>query len=399
MPECDISDKGNQLQEQRREKVIKMHSQSLWLCSSMSTSRLCRVWLVECGSVVLLMGIVVTMAFSVSATAVLSEVWSKEWKTLLLSLQVGQSSLDQVCLLGVYLSVLFSLYLVPLAMYSPCIRDSGTLGPKPTLLGHRGAPMLAPENTLMSFESAVEAGVDGLETDVTISADGVPFVMHDLTLQRTTNVEEWDPFGTVSSLSPEQRALAGNQTVPSLAEVLDVANRAGRTVLFDLRQPPPGHPYRDNYLNITLDLIHTNINSSQARVLWLPSDQREEIQQVDPELQQTAGQTASIQELQNNHITTLNLHYSTMSLQHISKYRSVNISVNLYVVNQPWLYSLAWWRERGLHFWSGSRQTHETGPYSKFRTDPMESGWGRWNPFHSESPTRTLISLPMGLNP
>lgn len=38
------------------------------------------------------MGIVVTMAFSVSATAVLSEVWSKEWKTLLLSLQVGQSS-------------------------------------------------------------------------------------------------------------------------------------------------------------------------------------------------------------------------------------------------------------------------------------------------------------------
>uniref|UniRef100_A0A8K9VBE5 Glycerophosphodiester phosphodiesterase domain containing 4a n=1 Tax=Oncorhynchus mykiss TaxID=8022 RepID=A0A8K9VBE5_ONCMY len=270
-----------------------------------------------------------------------------------------------------WLLALFSLYLVPLAMYSPCIREAGTLGPKPTLLGHRGAPMLAPENTLMSFERAVEAGVDGFETDVTISADGVPFVMHDLTLQRTTNVEEvfpnrthtpaalftwsdvqqlnagawflsWDPFGTVFSLSPEQRELAANQMVPSLEEVLDVANRTGRTVLFDLRQPPPGHPYRDNYLNITLDLIHTHINSSQARVLWLPSDQRGEIQQVDPELQQTAGQTASIQELQDNHITTLNLHYSTMSLQHISKYRSVNISVNLYVVNQPWLYSLAW---------------------------------------------------------
>ena len=56
--------------------------------------------------------------------------------------------------------------------------------------------------------------------------------------------------------------------VPSLEEVLDVANRTGRTVLFDLRQPPPGHPYRDNYLNITLDLIHTRINSSQARV-WM----------------------------------------------------------------------------------------------------------------------------------
>uniref|UniRef100_A0A8C7FGM7 Glycerophosphodiester phosphodiesterase domain containing 4 n=1 Tax=Oncorhynchus kisutch TaxID=8019 RepID=A0A8C7FGM7_ONCKI len=301
--------------------------------------------------------------------------WLAHSLALLLSmaLALSLSLVHQVCLLGVYLGVFFSLYLVPLAMYSPCIREAGTLGPKPTLLGHRGAPMLAPENTLMSFESAVEAGVDGLETDITISADGVPFVMHDLTLQRTTNVEEvfpnrthtpaalftwsdvqqlnagawflsvrtlWDPFGTVSSLSPEQRALAANQTVPSLAEVLGVANRTGRTVLFDLRQPPPGHPYRDNYLNITLDLIHTHINSSQ--VLWLPSDQRGEIQQVDPELQQTAGQTASIQELQDNHITSLNLHYSTMSLQHISKYRSVNISVNLYVVNQPWLYSLAW---------------------------------------------------------
>ncbi|XP_010868282.1 glycerophosphodiester phosphodiesterase domain-containing protein 5 isoform X1 [Esox lucius] len=450
------------------------------------------------------MGIVVTLAFSVSAMAVLSEVWSTEWKTLLLSLQVTAPFLHvggvsfmtllswpialyffrmnkrvrQACLLSVYIVALFSFYLVPLAMYSPCIRADGTLGPKPTLLGHRGAPMLAPENTLMSFESALEAGVDGLKTDVTISADGVPFVMHDLTLQRTTNVEEvfpnrthvpaalftwadiqqlnagaWflsrDPFGTVSSLSPEQRAQAANQTVPSLADVLNLASQAGKTVLFDLRQPPPGHPHRDNYLNITLDLIHTHINSSQ--VLWLPSEQREKIQQMDPELQQTAGQSASIEELHNNHITTLNLHYSTMSLQQISKYRPVNISVNLYVVNEPWLYSVAWcsgassvttnnlllrdvhtplllvspgqysllwvltdlvsaaliiclfifhwWRERGLHFWSGSRQTHETGPYSKFRTDPVEKGWGRWNPFHSVSPTRTLISLPLDLNP
>uniref|UniRef100_A0AAY5JXV4 GP-PDE domain-containing protein n=1 Tax=Esox lucius TaxID=8010 RepID=A0AAY5JXV4_ESOLU len=342
----------------------------------------------------LLMGIVVTLAFSVSAMAVLSEVWSTEWKTLLLSLQVTAPFLhvggvsfmtllswpialyffrmnkrgkfsDQL----VYIVALFSFYLVPLAMYSPCIRADGTLGPKPTLLGHRGAPMLAPENTLMSFESALEAGVDGLKTDVTISADGVPFVMHDLTLQRTTNVEEvfpnrthvpaalftwadiqqlnagaWflsrDPFGTVSSLSPEQRAQAANQTVPSLADVLNLASQAGKTVLFDLRQPPPGHPHRDNYLNITLDLIHTHINSSQ--VLWLPSEQREKIQQMDPELQQTAGQSASIEELHNNHITTLNLHYSTMSLQQISKYRPVNISVNLYVVNEPWLYSVAW---------------------------------------------------------
>lgn len=48
----------------------------------------------------------------------------------------------QVAVLGLYLSVLFSLYLVPLGMYSPCIKEEGTLGDRPKLIGHRGAPMV-----------------------------------------------------------------------------------------------------------------------------------------------------------------------------------------------------------------------------------------------------------------
>ncbi|XP_051255638.1 glycerophosphodiester phosphodiesterase domain-containing protein 5, partial [Dicentrarchus labrax] len=437
-------------------------------------------------------GIVVTLVFSVTATAILSDLWSKEWKTLLLSLQVTapflhvaavslmailswpialhffrmnkragrvmlshvgglswQDIMRQVAVLGLYLSVLFSLYLVPLGMYSPCIKEAGTLGPAPALIGHRGAPMLAPENTVMSFEKAVEAGGEGLETDVTISYDGVPFLMHDSTLRRTTNVAEvfpnrthfdasmftwaelqqlnagdWflsrDPFGTVSSLSEADCSQAQNQSIPSLAQFLEVAARSGKLVLFDLHRPPYGHPYSQSYINTTLQVVQAHINSSQ--VLWLPSEDRELVQTVDPELQQTSGEKASIQELTDGHITRLNLHYSTMSQQQISKYQTVNISTNLYVISQPWLYTLAWcagaqsvttnsihilsninkplflmtpeeyslmwiltdavsavliiavfifhwWRERGLPFWSGSRQTHENGPYSKFRTE------------------------------
>nr|XP_020499138.2 glycerophosphodiester phosphodiesterase domain-containing protein 5-like [Labrus bergylta] len=420
-------------------------------------------------------GIVVTLAFSVIATAVLSDLWSKEWKTLLLSLQVTAPFLHvaavslmailswpialhffrmnkrvrQVAVLGLFLSVLFSLYLVPLGMYSPCIKEAGTLGPAPRLIGHRGAPMLAPENTVMSFEKALEAGGEGLETDVTISYDGVPFLMHDSTLRRTTNVAEvfpnrtdldasmftwaelqqlnagsWflsrDPFGTVSSLPEADCSRAQNQSIPSLAQFLEVASSSGRLVLFDLRRPPQGHPYSRSFINTTLQVVQAHINSSQ--VLWLPSEDRELVRAMDPELQQTSGEKASIQELTDNHITRLNLHYSTMSQQQISKYQSVNISTNLFVISQPWLYTLAWcagaqsvttnsihilsnikqplflmtpeeytlmwiltdavsafliitvfifhwWRERGLPFWSGSRQTHENGPYSKFRTE------------------------------
>lgn len=55
------------------------------------------------------------------------------------------------------------------------------------VIGHRGASGHAPENTLPSFELAISAGVDALEFDVHLSADGVAVVIHDATLDRTTD--------------------------------------------------------------------------------------------------------------------------------------------------------------------------------------------------------------------
>ncbi len=57
----------------------------------------------------------------------------------------------------------------------------------PLILAHRGASDDAPENTLRAFGLALEQGADGLELDVTLSADGVPVVIHDDTLDRTTS--------------------------------------------------------------------------------------------------------------------------------------------------------------------------------------------------------------------
>lgn len=58
--------------------------------------------------------------------------------------------------------------------------------PAGLVLGHRGAPVEAPENTLRSFRLALEHGADGIELDVQPSADGVPVVIHDDTVDRTT---------------------------------------------------------------------------------------------------------------------------------------------------------------------------------------------------------------------
>jgi glycerophosphoryl diester phosphodiesterase len=67
------------------------------------------------------------------------------------------------------------------------------------VIGHRGAAAEAPENTLPSFERAAAIGVDALEFDVHVTADGHAVVIHDPTLRRTTGRD-----GAVASLTLEQ---------------------------------------------------------------------------------------------------------------------------------------------------------------------------------------------------
>lgn len=71
------------------------------------------------------------------------------------------------------------------------------------VIGHRGAAALAPENTWYSFDTALEIGVDAIETDVRATSDGELVLLHDANLNRTTNgsgpVNEL-PWSTVSQL-------------------------------------------------------------------------------------------------------------------------------------------------------------------------------------------------------
>ena len=59
----------------------------------------------------------------------------------------------------------------------------------PKVIGHRGAMAYAPENTLESFREARRRGATWVETDIKLTADGVPIVMHDDSLKRTTGVD------------------------------------------------------------------------------------------------------------------------------------------------------------------------------------------------------------------
>ena len=59
--------------------------------------------------------------------------------------------------------------------------------PRPIVIAHRGDKSFAPENTLAAFNLAAEKGADAIEFDVKLCADGQVIVLHDQTVERTTN--------------------------------------------------------------------------------------------------------------------------------------------------------------------------------------------------------------------
>src|SRR4051794_3095625 len=104
-----------------------------------------------------------------------------------------------------------------------------------TIVGHRGAAAHAPENTLASFEKARELGVDMVEFDVHLTADRRCVVIHDETVDRTT-----DGHGLVGSKTlPELRELdAGNgERIPTLEELLAWARDVEMPLSVELKHP------------------------------------------------------------------------------------------------------------------------------------------------------------------
>ncbi len=111
---------------------------------------------------------------------------------------------------------------------------------RPLVGGHRGNPAEHPENTLASFRSAIALGVDMIECDVHLSADGRMVVIHDHTVDRTT-----DGTGMVRDLTwaeLEKLDAGGEQRLPLLEEVIDLARESGVGLCVEIKQIPVPYP-------------------------------------------------------------------------------------------------------------------------------------------------------------
>jgi glycerophosphoryl diester phosphodiesterase len=116
--------------------------------------------------------------------------------------------------------------------------------PYPRWVAHRGAGKLAPENTLAAFRHGAAHGYRMFECDVKLSADGVPFLLHDTTLERTTNGvgkggdQPWDQLARLDAGSWHSRAYAG-EPLPSFENVARYCLANGYFLNIEIK-PTPG---------------------------------------------------------------------------------------------------------------------------------------------------------------
>jgi len=117
-------------------------------------------------------------------------------------------------------------------------------GSFPLWIAHRGAGKLAPENTLAAFRLGAHYGYRAFECDVKLSADSVPFLLHDATLERTTNGQgvagerSWAELSQLDAGSWHNRLYAG-EPLPTLRAVASFVQRNGFALDLEIK-PTPG---------------------------------------------------------------------------------------------------------------------------------------------------------------
>ena len=139
--------------------------------------------------------------------------------------------------------------------------------PRPLVIAHRGDRAYAPENTLGAFRQAAEKGADGIEFDVKLTADGQVIVLHDQTVDRTT-----DGKGDISKLTLEQASrLKANvqfpeqfpdERIPTLEEVFEAV---GHTLFMNIELTNYSTP-SDGLVPKVVELVRAH--ALQERVLF-----------------------------------------------------------------------------------------------------------------------------------
>lgn len=229
------------------------------------------------------------------------------------------------------------------------LRDSSVRLPRttpPLRFAHRGASARAPENTLAAFDEAVRLGADAVECDIQLSRDGIPVVLHDHTVDRTT-----DGRGPVAGLSLAElkRLDAGSwfatrfrgERIPTLDETLDFAR--GRCGLnFEIKGADRGRRSADpGALSATIAAIGRSLRRAAFRdYLVLSSFSGEALQRLRtalPKVRLALLTSRTLRGLRALHrrvdLHALHPHVRLASRRRVRAARDLGLRVHVWTVN------------------------------------------------------------------
>jgi glycerophosphoryl diester phosphodiesterase len=212
---------------------------------------------------------------------------------------------------------------------------------RPQIIAHRGASAEAPENTLSSFQLAIDLKADMIELDVQLSRDGVPIVIHDETLHRTTDDKSGKKVMDLT-LKELKRLDAGSwfdvsfkgETTPTLAEVLKL--NFGRTgLIIEIK----GNAKNRKMLTSAVLEVLKNEDREQSPILigsFSSLTLRAIVQCscVYP-LQGIASNQKAIERHLQLGIKSLSLDYLLLTKQNIVNYQQEGLFVTTWTVDDP----------------------------------------------------------------
>lgn len=219
----------------------------------------------------------------------------------------------------------------------------------PLIEAHRGDSSNAPENTLSAFERAIRLAVPWMELDVRPARDGTPMVIHDDTVDRTTNGS-----GAVSELTVDEllRLDAGTkfspahagEGIPRFVDVLDMVAPTASRLNVEIKSPPHGA----GLARTVVDLLRQFGKQREYTVSSFDLHALATIRTMAPEITLALiGDGAEIlTHAERLHLPWIHGNHTTVSKEIVARAHAQGIRVNVWTVDTPETYPL--WRATGV---------------------------------------------------
>lgn len=218
------------------------------------------------------------------------------------------------------------------------------------VISHRGANRRAPQNTIPAFKESLEIGVDGFETDVHLTSDGVPVICHNYTIDETST-----GVGEIASMKLESlrrydfgvkfnESFQGT-TLPTLEEFLNLCESADIEIMnIELKTPLNGDI---SIVKKTIDAVKAHGLFDKLLISSFSPELLVECKKVDPKCKTgylySPNQKIAIKNMIFKYVEFakeigvdyLHPHYSMVTKHYVKKLHENGIGINVWTVNAP----------------------------------------------------------------